>query len=124
MDEFHLPKSVILKEIYIREIPLILYRMKNKRKYKTLEKLHDNFLTLRIATATAGLGASVEMIKDIQNGIEQAILILDPDAFENNNAEMESSESEETEGPKKDPYEQLRQLQGVITQTRKGKRIK
>ncbi len=118
MDEFHLPKSAILKEFYIREIPLILYRLKNKRKFKNLEKLHDNLLTLRIATATAGLGASVEMIKDIQEGITQAILRLDPNALKT------ETESEEAEGPKKDPYDQLEQLQGVIAQTQKGKRTK
>lgn len=125
MNEFNLSKSVILKEIYIREIPLILYRMRSKQRFKTLEKLHDNLLALRIAAATAGLGASAEMIKDIQNGLEQTILKLDPDALKNTTeTELTLTGSEAAEGQKKDPFEQLEQLQGLIAQTRKGKRIK
>lgn len=117
MDEFKQPKSVILKEIYIREVPLILYRMKNRQRYKTLEKLHDNLLALRIAAATAGLGASAEMIKDIENGIRQTILNLDPDAFKNNTVET-------IEKPNKDPFEALEQLQSLIANTRKGMRTR
>lgn len=110
MKEFNISKSCVLKEFYIRELPVVISWIKKKRQNETLDKLYDNLLNLRIAAATAGLGASPETIEELNMMLRDSIAKIAPNDIQ--------TEQEEP----KDPIEQLKRLQGVIAQNRKKRR--
>ena len=70
MGEFHLSKMQVLKEIYTREIPLIIYRLRMKRCNETLEKLYDQRLSLLIGSATAGMAPNPNLIEKLLDDIQ------------------------------------------------------
>lgn len=111
MAEFNQPKSVILKETYVREVPLIIHRIQVRERNDTLDKLYDQFMNLQIAAATAGLGASPDLLRGIADRLEKAIIKITPGG------------KKETSGEQSDNTEQkLERLQQIIARTQEKKR--
>ena len=113
MREFGLPKSVILREIYTREVPLILHRRRAHQRDDLLIKLNDQITELRIASATAGSAADGKTINKLFDELRSQAMNLMPPI--NNSLKTEQSHPE-------DPYEKLQRLQRVIAQNRPGMR--
>ncbi len=108
MMELNLSKQQVLKEIYVREIPLIFFVLRERRRKKELEHIYDLQRLLEISTATAGMCPSKELIDKIFDDLQKRYFQLNP-----------SVKSNETP---KDPYEQLERLQKTISQTQTRKR--
>jgi hypothetical protein len=106
MREFRLSKSQVLKEFYVRELPLIIREINERNRDKQLEEFMRWNRLLKIAVATAGMSPSEEAVKDIFEELRKSVKPFVP-----------SKTSGESEKPK-DPYEQLKKLQGIIGQTR------
>jgi hypothetical protein len=72
MDEFNLSKIQLLREFYIREIPLVIHRLRIKKRNKAIEKLYDDIFHLRVAAATAGIKPNGEMLNEISSHYKRA----------------------------------------------------
>jgi hypothetical protein len=107
MDEFKLSKMQVLKEFYLREIPLIIYRMRMQRDNEKLGKYYDTLMNIKIATATAGMIPSIELITDLEQKTQQAIDRLLP---------------KEPDKEAEDPYKKLERLQSIIGNVQQKKR--
>src|SRR5690554_1082321 len=114
MLEFSRSKREVLTQFYIREIPLLIHKITERRKLETLAKLYEQQMALLTAVATAGSCASKESIESISNSIRERIEELSdkkpggPDHGTNEGSE--------------DPYEKLMQLQNTIAQNNPRKR--
>ena len=106
MDEFKLSKKHVLEEFYYREIPLLLNRIKIKRKNEALEKLNDKLHNLHVATVTAGMCPSIESINKLRDILNESIEKLSP----------------APEKPVEDPYDALERIRGVIANTKVKRR--
>jgi CRISPR/Cas system CSM-associated protein Csm2 small subunit len=100
-------KNQVLTEFYYREIPLLINRIRIKRRNEDLEKLHDKLHTLHVLTATAGMCPDIESIEKIKNIINESISKLSP--------AVEKPVDE-------DPYDMLRRIQKTIADTKVKRR--
>lgn len=90
---------------------MIIHRIQVRERNETLEKLYGQFMDLQIAAATAGMGASADLIRGIAERLEKAILKITPE-----------NEKKTTDEKPEDPQQQLERLQQIITRTQEKKR--
>jgi len=109
MGEFHLSKTQVLKEIYIRELPLIFKHIRQRKRLEQLEEVAKYNRLLDIAVSTAGMSPSIENVKALKEEFRQLAKSLAP--------AVRVPEKKNTG----DPLNGLRALQGVIAANRPHK---
>ena len=105
-------KKDVLQQIYLREVPLILHKISERRRQEALSKLCEQQLHLSIAAATAGSCVSKESVENISNALKT----------QSDTLTRGVKKQQDNTKPKEDPWKQLEELQGLIAQTRQRKR--
>lgn len=117
MSEFRLSKQQVLKEIYIRELPLILEHIKLKRARQRQKELTGYFYTL--------MAPMLSWVKD-DDGFQRDLIesIIGELQRISDYLQGKKVDSEEGKQPDEDPFEKLKRLQGIIASTQAKKKAR
>lgn|GEM_PF-2160646 len=59
-----------MKQVYIREVPILLHKIEERRRTRAIEKLYDHQYHFRLAIATLGMAPDKELIQSIAKDLD------------------------------------------------------
>lgn len=105
-------KTQVLKETPLRDLPLIIHRINQRKLSAAYDTLIQHKLTFDMMTATAGMIPNVEMIKAIDHNLNQSLTMFGP------TTEVSKENTDQTY-----QYDELMKFQQRLSAAHKGVKL-
>lgn len=107
-------KRDVLEQIYIREVPIIIYKIMEKKKEKAIDAVIDKQIWMNMLVATSGMSPSKEGVEKIFEVLNKQLKSLEGDR-----ADLIDDEREYDPEKFEKEVEKLVSLQDYIAQKKK-----